>query len=142
MQRGSESPKPTERRAKDRREARLTGKIRRTTGAREEVRLLDLSPGGCRLDGASYKVGEKVWISIGGLTPIEGQVRWVSGEAAGLQFQAPLYPAMADHLVNTGQTAAPVRPTWTPRARTGEVSTVSGGARAGWISELRDPYRR
>ena len=135
---------PTEGRDERRRKHRpaaenLTGKVRRTSGMRDDVRLLDLTPGGCRIAQAGYRAGEKLWISIGGLNPIVAEVRWTSQDSAGLQFESPLYPAIAEHLLTAQVSRTPPR---RAQESLGESLSQPGTPRAGWIAELRNPYRR
>ncbi|MCW3835791.1 PilZ domain-containing protein [Sphingomonas canadensis] len=144
MESGSQPDNADDRRRKDRSATDMLGRVRRASGARENVRLLDLTPGGCRVNNPGYRVGETLWISIGNLTPIEAQVRWSSAHSAGLQFRSPLYPAVADHLLGSAATApgqplpAPVTPARGKPANPAPVTEI----RSGWIAALRDPYRR
>lgn len=59
--------------------------------------ILDLSPGGCRVE-LSYtpRVGEIVWITLPGIEAIESKICWVDGFQAGVAFTKPLYPSVFD----------------------------------------------
>lgn len=73
--------------------------FRRSGDARYAVDLVDLSPDGCRIDLPEVlTIGERVWIALPGLEPIQAEVRWVKEWTAGIQFLRPLYPAVFDHI--------------------------------------------
>ncbi|MCM8557676.1 PilZ domain-containing protein [Sphingomicrobium sediminis] len=59
--------------------------------------IRNLSPGGCCVDlSYSPKHGERLWVTLPGLQPIEAQVCWNDGWTAGCAFTTPLYPAVFD----------------------------------------------
>ena len=59
-------------------------------GVETEVRVVDLSAGGCRVitDGTPI-IGEHVHLRVGRVSDYPAQVRWALGNEAGLQFTGP-----------------------------------------------------
>lgn len=52
----------------------------------EHVRTRDISQGGIGVDARTLVAGEAVQLTFDGLRPLDGIVRWVAGEAAGIAF--------------------------------------------------------
>lgn len=65
--------------------------------SREDVRVTDLSPSGCRirLKGALI-CGEHGWVTLPTLAPWGCAIAWRSEEEAGVRFERPLHGAVAD----------------------------------------------
>ena len=64
-------------------------------GASNNVRVLDLSADGCRLQtSGTLKIGEDVQLRVGRSGDYPAQVRWALGNEAGLQFTGPSQPAV------------------------------------------------
>lgn len=63
-----------------------------------QARLLDLSPGGCRLSPQrALRPGARVLIDLPGLGPWPGQVAWTGAHATGVRFEGPLRPQLVSH---------------------------------------------
>lgn len=103
------------------------------TATRHRVR--DLSSGGVRVDNAAgLRSGATVLISVGALQSVGATVKWVREGTAGLAFAQPINPE------NARKKAA--IPPGAP-AGVAPVPTVGSVApTAGWIRDLRNPYRR
>jgi hypothetical protein len=62
---------------------------------RQETQLLDLSRGGLRLKTTSgLRTGERVWLKLDTLEPLEARVVWNDGISTGCEFLVPLHPAI------------------------------------------------
>ena len=80
---------------KDRVPLRADIDFRRMGEHRYRVNILDFSPEGCRIElPERVTPGEVVWISLPGLETLQANVRWVKDWVAGVEFFAPLYPAV------------------------------------------------
>lgn len=96
-------------------------------------RIRDLSEGGIRLDqAAALRVGSTVLISVGLLEAIGATVRWVVDDRAGLEFAEPIDPEQA----RTRVPAAPRRVA-TPIPALASAPPLG----AGWVADMRSPYR-
>lgn len=74
--------------------------VRRAGRKNYLVQTSDLSPSGCRIEFVDRpSSGERHWIKFDGLDAIEGEVRWVEGFSAGLEFVHPIYPAVYELLL-------------------------------------------
>ena len=74
--------------------------VRRTGRKNYFVQTTDVSPAGCRVEFVDRpSVGERHWIKFDGLDALEGEVRWVEGFSAGLEFIRPIYPAVFELLL-------------------------------------------
>ena len=70
-----------------RRKVGLTAIAKTSSGAELRVYVSDISYEGCNLLTASkLEVGEPVEVLVHGLGKMNGQVRWVAGERAGITF--------------------------------------------------------
>ncbi len=78
----------------------LNARCATTNGMRENGRLFDLSTHGCCVTTNSLylSIGKRVIIKADGLEAISGIVRWIEDGRAGVQFDAPLYGPVVDHL--------------------------------------------
>jgi PilZ domain len=56
-----------------------------------EARLVDLSVYGCRLliDG-TFKIGDRLWLRLGGSNPISATAVWLEGDRLGCRFDEAL----------------------------------------------------
>ena len=62
-------------------------------GCEADVRVLDLSADGCRLQVPNtLRIGEEVQLRVGRSGDYPAQVRWALGNEAGLQFTGPAEP--------------------------------------------------
>jgi hypothetical protein len=65
-----------------------------------QVRVFDLSTGGCRVELADRAtVGDFMMIKFEGIEVMDADVCWVAGRMAGLKFDQPIHPAVLDLLV-------------------------------------------
>ena len=86
-----------DRRLNPRRPLGAAASFRERGRSREDVRVTDLSPSGCRvaLKGALI-CGEHGWITLPTLAPWSCAVAWRSEEEAGVRFEQPLHEAVAE----------------------------------------------
>jgi hypothetical protein len=55
------------------------------------MRVTDISPAGCKLEGAgALVVGSEVWIKPNGQFPIKAQIKWAEADDAGCSFLSEL----------------------------------------------------
>lgn len=73
---------------------------RTVSGLRDNGRISNLSREGCCVttNGIFVKVGARVVIRPEGMEGLAGVVRWIDGNTAGIEFDAPLYEPVVDHL--------------------------------------------
>jgi hypothetical protein len=99
-------------------------------------RVRDLSVGGIRIDNAArLTAGGTVSISVGALQAIGATVRWARNGFAGLAFAEPINveEARSKAVILRARTAEPLK------SLNSEVTRVPT---AGWIEQIRNPYRR
>ncbi|MGB3805878.1 MAG: PilZ domain-containing protein, partial [Erythrobacter sp.] len=79
-------------RTSERVRSRATGSCRTERGQDCDVRLDDLSQGGCRLDDPKgmMRLGAIVSLSIAGTGPHAAEVAWRQSDRVGLEFRRPL----------------------------------------------------
>ena len=76
--------------------------LRRSGKLYYRVRIHDASLHGCRVEFAERPaVDEQLWVKFDGLQPLQADVCWVEGNAAGLNFRQPIHPAVFERLVNS-----------------------------------------
>lgn len=64
------------------------------------VQTLDISSSGCRVQCVDRpSIGERHWVKFDGLDALEGEVRWIEGFTAGVEFMRPIYPAVFELLL-------------------------------------------
>jgi hypothetical protein len=75
----------------------------KTTRGFQIVALSALSVAGCKIETIymSVTVGQKVTLRPEGMEGLPAIVSWTTGQAAGLNFEAPLHPAVVEHLCKT-----------------------------------------
>ncbi|WP_054531682.1 PilZ domain-containing protein [Erythrobacter sp. SG61-1L] len=63
--------------------------------------LMDLSVTGCQvsLRGVQLAIGQIVVVRPDGLEGLSGVVRWIEGGRVGIEFDRPLHPGVAAHIV-------------------------------------------
>lgn len=68
-------------------------------GARHPLEISDLSEGGCAVVslGHPLTLGGVYGLKIRGLEVLASTAAWTDGPSAGLEFDAPLHPAVAAH---------------------------------------------
>ena len=90
----------TERRRANRAALSLTATMREGSRSKVQVRVIDISTGGCRVECTSaVPVDACVWLSIPGLENQYCRVVWHCQEFVGLEFEKPLSAAVFDKLV-------------------------------------------
>ncbi len=72
----------------------------RSARAQLKVTIHNVSCHGCRISGSCLSVeeGQIVVLKTVGLEGLTGTVKWSQDDAAGVEFDTPLHPAVADHL--------------------------------------------
>lgn len=74
--------------------------LRRPGQLHYRVRVHDASLHGCRVEFVERPtVDEKLWVKFDGLQPLEGEVCWVQGFIAGVNFVQPIHPAVFELLL-------------------------------------------
>jgi hypothetical protein len=113
----------------------LTALIEKGSGrSATRHRVRDLSVGGMRIDNAAgLQADMAVRASVGALQAVEATVKWVRGGFAGLAFDTPidLDEARSKAAVAT-RTAEPAK----------ALDRGPPAPTAGWIQDLRNPYRK
>jgi PilZ domain-containing protein len=75
--------------------------VRRSGGFPFEVRLGNVSAGGCRIELVEgTEVDERVIARFPGLEPFAARVTWVEARDAGLAFDKPMHAAVFAHLLS------------------------------------------
>ena len=87
----------------------MPARCRMLSGFGEDVVIRDVSPEGCRIIGYALHVrpGSKVVVRPVGMEGLCGTVRWSAGHEAGVEFDRPLYPAIAEHMHRSFATFLP-----------------------------------
>jgi hypothetical protein len=88
----------------------MTATCRTLSGLRDKAHISDISPRGCCLTTQALAVrpGMRVVIRPQGLEGVAGVVRWIEGHIAGVEFDAPLYEPVVDHLSQLHAAGKPV----------------------------------
>ena len=87
-----------------RRSPRLTlampARCRTLGGFADDVVIRDLSAHGCRVvsHALTLRPGARVVMRPSGMEGLCGEVRWVDGHEAGIEFERPLYQPVVEHL--------------------------------------------
>lgn len=78
--------------------------LRRSGQLNYNVRAYDASLHGCRVEFVERpELDERLWVKFDGLQPLEAEVCWVEGFAAGLNFVHPIHPAVFGRLFDQRQ---------------------------------------
>lgn len=78
----------------------ITVDFRRSGRTPFKVKLVDLSRTGCHAETVSRtNVGDAIWITLPGLAPIEGVVRWNTSRGFGCEWAAPMHESIFDHIM-------------------------------------------
>lgn len=89
-----------ERRRANRAALSLTATMREGSRTKVQVRVIDISTGGCRIECTSgVAVDANVWLTIPGLENQYCKVIWHCQEFVGLEFEKPLANAVLDKLL-------------------------------------------
>ena len=80
---------------------RLEGEVRSRRSGRHAypTQIMNLSPGGCCIElpfGAM--VGDRLWVTLPGLSPIEARVAWSDRSLTGCAFETPIYEPVFEQL--------------------------------------------
>ncbi len=92
---------PFDRRKAPRKATRIDAVAKAAHGQRHQVRISDLSVGGCAISverGHPLTEGSSYGLKIDGLETLGSTAAWTTDQSAGLEFLQPLHPAVADHL--------------------------------------------
>ena len=96
----TENPQSPARRTGARTVADAKLMLRRLGKSALEVRLVDISTGGCQLARpAGLNINDHVITRLPGLEPIGARVAWTESRRAGLHFDRPLHPAVFELLL-------------------------------------------
>lgn len=70
-------------------------------GLRMQVRITDISSDGCCMgaNGLKFRPGQPISLYLESLTGLDGQIRWVRPDKAGMMFDRPLTLEMLRRLV-------------------------------------------
>jgi hypothetical protein len=89
-----------ERRRSNRTALRLLATMRDGTRSRSQVRVIDMSTHGCRVQSPFIVANDSwLWLSITGLETQHCRVVWHCEEFVGLEFETPLSEAVFDRLL-------------------------------------------
>lgn len=96
----TEEPKFRDRRRAFRVPTTISAVAKTTRGSAHNVEIDDLTPDGCAVTAAGHplQAGVTYGVKLQGLETLASTARWTAGEKAGLEFDRPLHPAVADHL--------------------------------------------
>lgn len=88
----------------------IQAQCRTQSGLRDVGHISDISPEGCCVTTNSLfvRVGVRVLIKPDGMEGLSGIVRWIEGNRAGVQFDAPLYGPIVEHLSQQFSAGRPV----------------------------------
>ncbi len=75
-------------------------KVRAKTGGSIDLQVLDISAGGCMVDfhGSAARPGERVLVTLPGLSALPGDLVWADDGRAGIAFEAPLHETVLERL--------------------------------------------
>ena len=93
-----------------RRKVTIKASCRTQSGLRDVGQISDISADGCCVTTNSLfvRVGLRVLIKPDGMEGLSGVIRWIEGNRAGVQFDAPLYAPVVEHLSNQFSAGSPV----------------------------------
>lgn len=75
-------------------------KVRAKSGGSIDLQVLDISAGGCMVDfhGSAARPGERVLVTLPGLSALPGDLVWAEDGRAGIAFEAPLHETVLTRL--------------------------------------------
>ena len=87
----------------------MPARCRMLSGFVEDVVIRDISPEGCRIMGYALNIrpDTKVVVRPAGMEGLCGTVRWAGRYEAGIEFERPLHPAVAEHMHRSYATFLP-----------------------------------
>lgn len=79
-------------------------------GVRDAGIIVDISSEGCRVQFSHLfsRIGTRVVIRPEGFDGLNGVVRWIHGDCAGIEFASKLYGPVLDHLIAKYRDGTPV----------------------------------
>lgn len=91
---------PAKSRRTERKTVAMAATFRTAGGLRAQVGIADISANGCCLTARAMrvKVGSCIVIRPEGMEGLFATVRWITGDRIGVEFDAPLYEPVVDHL--------------------------------------------
>lgn len=64
-----------------------------------KIVIRDLSRTGCRADTLTKTFpGDRVWISLPGFAPIEGEIKWATSRGFGAEWSSTIHASVFDHI--------------------------------------------
>ena len=92
-------PRDTNRRNRDRAPVAIEAELRRPGRTPFKVLVRDLSQTGCRAETLSRThVDDRAWVTLPGLAPLEGIIRWVQPREVGIQWITPIHSSVFEHI--------------------------------------------
>ena len=114
-----------ERRRSNRAALRLSATMREGTRGKVQVRLIDISTHGCRIECTSTVAADsRVWLNIAGLEAQNCRVVWHCQEFVGLEFENPLADPVLERLLQSQQQV--------PESRISELRDIA--TRTHWLA--------
>ena len=90
---------PSERRISLRAPVSIEADLRPAGRTAFKVLVRDLSRTGCRAETLSKThIGDRVWITLPGFAPVEGDIVWVNRAGFAVHWHAPLHTSVFDHI--------------------------------------------
>jgi hypothetical protein len=101
-------------RKSERKHVLIRARCRRRQGFTDPISIVDLSAEGCSISYpcSRLEIGQLVTIKPSTMDGIEGIVRWVSTEGAGIEFSRALYAPVVEHLQREFAGSRPAVPTF------------------------------
>lgn len=90
-----------ERRKIERQDAIAQGRVRIAANTWLPVIITNITTQGCKIEATNWpaSLGQSIWLKLENLCSAEAEVRWVLPDSVGIEFKAPLHPAVVDHLL-------------------------------------------
>jgi len=97
-------------RRSNRKPVQMAAQCRTSTGLRDKGWISDLSAEGCCVttNGLFVREGARVLVRPEGMEGQSGVIRWVEGNRAGIQFDAPIYGPVVEHFAALHAAGKPV----------------------------------
>ena len=77
----------------------ISGNLRNASMRPQVVQVTNLSASGCRLvSPRRLGQGDYITLKIGPVGPLDAKVAWREADDHGIEFEAPLHPAVLDHM--------------------------------------------
>ena len=98
----------------ERKPVALGATCRTASGLRDNGRIADISEKGCCLvtRAMMVKVGARIVVRPEGMEGLPSTVRWIRGNAIGVEFDAPLYLPIVEHLCRRYPADTPIALTY------------------------------